>query len=96
MVEQEGREYGALWHPLVEDDFGRFQPVVAAGRGSAPQVGEEPSDIVCGESSVRQVAKKGSVVDSIKSLGKVDCHCHSSPGGASLVKTCDHLLGEWH
>ena len=32
------------------------------------------------------------MVDSVKGLREIDCHCHSPPWGTSLVETCYYLL----
>ena len=78
----------------MEDHPGGVHPIVTAGRCPAPQVGEEPSDVVGREGCVWKTAEEGCVVDGVKGLREIDGHCHRPEGRALLIKACHHLLDE--
>ena len=78
----------------MEDHPGGVNPVEAAGRCSAPQVGEEPSYVVWREGCGWKTAEEGGVVDGVKGLRKVDGHSHRPPWGTLLVEACHHMLDE--
>ena len=78
------------------DDYAvGFTTIVDARSCTSTQVGAEPTDGVSIHGAFMDAAEEGSVVDGVKSLGKIHCHRHRPPWGTELVEPRGYLVNQW-
>ena len=80
---------------MVDDYAVGFTTIVDARSCTSTQVGAEPTDGVSIHGAFMDAAEEGSVVDGVKSLGKIHCHRHRPPWGTELVEPRGYLVNQW-